>query len=87
MVGSASSICRCLTQNTLDRARTHVIVFKSVLSGTERVGGMAEADPEMLLEWLTMGQGEGSRDIQMVALEQLCMLLLMADNVDKCFES
>ena len=49
--------------------------------------GMAEADPEMLLEWLTMGQGEESRDIQMVALEQLCMLLLMADNVDKCFES
>ena len=86
MVGSASSIRRCLTQNTLDWVRTHVIVL-DVLCRTERVGGMAEADPEMLLEWLTMGQGEGSRDIQMVALEQLCMLLLMADNVDKCFES
>ena len=48
---------------------------------------MTDADPEMLLEWLTLGQGEESRDIQMVALEQLCMLLLMADNVDKCFES
>lgn len=47
---------------------------------------MAEVDPEMLLEWLTLGQGE-ERDIQLLALEQLCMLLLMADNVDKCFES
>ena len=43
-------------------------------------------DPETLLEWLTLGQGE-ERDIQLLALEQLCMLLLMADNVDKCFES
>jgi E3 ubiquitin-protein ligase HECTD1 len=48
---------------------------------------MADADPEMLLDWLTLAQGEESRDIQLVALEQLCMLLLMADNVDKCFES
>lgn len=46
---------------------------------------MAEVDPETLLEWLALGQGEG-RDIQMLALEQLCMLLLMSDNVDKCFE-
>ena len=47
---------------------------------------MAEVDPETLLEWLTLGQGE-ERDIQLLALEELCMLLLMADNVDKCFES
>lgn len=47
---------------------------------------MADVDPEMLLEWLTLGQGE-ERDIQLLALEQLCMLLLMADNVDKCFEA
>jgi len=46
---------------------------------------MAEVDPETLLEWLSLGLGEG-RDIQMLALEQLCMLLLMSDNVDKCFE-
>lgn len=47
---------------------------------------MAEVDPETLLEWLALGQGE-ERDIQLLALEQLCMLLLMSDNVDKCFES
>ncbi|XP_030855099.1 E3 ubiquitin-protein ligase HECTD1 isoform X1 [Strongylocentrotus purpuratus] len=47
---------------------------------------MAEVDPETLLEWLQMGQGE-ERDMQLIALEQLCMLLLMSDNVDRCFES
>ena len=47
---------------------------------------MAEVDPETLLEWLTLGNGE-ERDIQLLALEQLCMLLLMSDNVDKCFEA
>ncbi|BES94932.1 Sad1 / UNC-like C-terminal [Nesidiocoris tenuis] len=33
-----------------------------------------------------MGQGE-ERDMQLIALEQLCMLLLMSDNVDRCFEN
>jgi len=47
---------------------------------------MAEVDPETLLEWLNMGQGD-ERDMQLIALEQLCMLLLMSDNVDRCFES
>lgn len=46
---------------------------------------MAEVDPETLLEWLKMGQGD-ERDMQLIALEQLCMLLLMSDNVDRCFE-
>ena len=46
---------------------------------------MADIDPDTLLEWLTMGAGE-ERDTQLVALEQLCMLLLMSDNVDRCFE-
>ncbi|XP_067009629.1 E3 ubiquitin-protein ligase HECTD1 isoform X3 [Anabrus simplex] len=46
---------------------------------------MAEVDPETLLEWLNMGQGD-ERDMQLIALEQLCMLLLMSDNVDRCFE-
>ncbi|KAG7213737.1 hypothetical protein KM043_002970 [Ampulex compressa] len=46
---------------------------------------MADVDPETLLEWLSMGQGE-ERDMQLIALEQLCMLLLMSDNVDRCFE-
>ena len=31
------------------------------------------------------GAGE-ERDMQLIALEQLCMLLLMSDNVDRCFE-
>ncbi|XP_057377283.1 E3 ubiquitin-protein ligase Ufd4-like [Daphnia carinata] len=51
---------------------------------------MADVDPETLLEWLTMGLGQeelAERDMQLVALEQLCMLLLMSDNVDRCFES
>ena len=65
----------------------HYLVSTYAEIYTERRLDMTDADPEMLLEWLTLGQGEESRDIQMVALEQLCMLLLMADNVDKCFES
>ncbi|XP_030384649.1 E3 ubiquitin-protein ligase Ufd4 [Scaptodrosophila lebanonensis] len=47
---------------------------------------MGDVDPETLLEWLSMGQGD-ERDMQLIALEQLCMLLLMSDNVDRCFES
>ncbi|CAI5448918.1 unnamed protein product [Caenorhabditis angaria] len=43
-------------------------------------------DPEVLLEWLQTGIGD-ERDLQLMALEQLCMLLLMADNIDRCFES
>lgn len=46
---------------------------------------MSDIDPETLLEWLQMGVGE-ERDIQLLALEQLCMILLVSDNVDKCFE-
>ena len=46
---------------------------------------MADSDPETLLEWLSMSQGE-EREMQLIALEQLCMLLLMSDNVDRCFE-
>lgn len=46
---------------------------------------MADIDPDTLLEWLTMGAGD-ERDMQVIALEQLCMLLLMSDNVDRCFE-
>ncbi|VDK59163.1 unnamed protein product [Anisakis simplex] len=43
-------------------------------------------DPDTLLEWLQTGVGD-ERDLQMMALEQLCMLLLMSDNIDRCFES
>ena len=46
---------------------------------------MADIDPDTLLEWLTLGAGD-ERDMQVVALEQLCMALLMSDNVDRCFE-
>ena len=41
------------------------------------------------MEWLQSGTGSSStepRDLQLIALEQLCMLLLMSDNVDRCFE-
>ncbi|OQV15075.1 E3 ubiquitin-protein ligase HECTD1 [Hypsibius exemplaris] len=44
-----------------------------------------EVDPETLLEWLSTGQDE-QRDMQAMALEHLCMALLMSDNVDRCFE-
>ncbi|KAK9885691.1 hypothetical protein WA026_012456 [Henosepilachna vigintioctopunctata] len=47
---------------------------------------MADPDPETLLEWLNSGLGD-ERDMQLIALEQLCMMLLMSDNVDRCFES
>lgn len=46
---------------------------------------MADVDPATLLEWLSTGQGD-ERDMQLIALEQLCMVLLMSDNVDRCFE-
>lgn len=46
---------------------------------------MVDVDPDTLLEWLSTGQGE-ERDMQLIALEQLCMMLLMSDNVDRCFE-
>lgn len=51
-----------------------------------RLAIMADVDPDTLLEWLQMGQGD-ERDMQLIALEQLCMLLLMSDNVDRCFET
>lgn len=51
-----------------------------------RLAAMADVDPDTLLEWLQMGQGD-ERDMQLIALEQLCMLLLMSDNVDRCFET
>jgi hypothetical protein len=63
-----------------------------------------EADPDELLAWLK-GDGSGDRDLQIIALEQLCMLyysfskaftflmflflgmlVLMSDNIDRCFE-
>lgn len=60
-----------------------------------------EADPDELLLWLK-GDGSDERDLQIIALEQLCMsysmsivsfflgflgmLLLMSDNIDRCFE-
>jgi len=47
---------------------------------------MAEVDADTLLEWLQTGVGQ-ERDMQLIALEQLCMLLLMSDNVDRCFET
>ena len=45
---------------------------------------MDEVNPETLLEWLQMGHGE-ERDMQLIALENICMLLLTSDNIDRCF--
>ena len=63
-----------------------------------------DIDPEELLTWLK-GDDNGERDLQIIALEQLCkcsgrrnwyrriivlvflgMLVLMSDNIDRCFE-
>ena len=55
---------------------------------------LSEIDPDVLLEWLQtpsipcddgMDDGGGG-GMQQVALEQLCMVLLMSDNIDRCFE-
>uniref|UniRef100_A0A7E4W8K1 E3 ubiquitin-protein ligase n=1 Tax=Panagrellus redivivus TaxID=6233 RepID=A0A7E4W8K1_PANRE len=40
-------------------------------------------DYSTMLEWLDTGD----RDLQISALENLCMTLLMSDNVDRCFEN
>ena len=37
-----------------------------------------DVDPDTMLEWLGV-----PGDMQVVALEQLCMLLLLSDNVDR----
>lgn len=42
---------------------------------------MADVDASTLLEWLSM-----SGDMQVLALEQLAMLLLLSDNIDRIFE-
>lgn len=63
-------------------AMVSVVVFLFL----SRLAIMADVDPDTLLEWLQMGQGD-ERDMQLIALEQLCMLLLMSDNVDRCFET
>uniref|UniRef100_UPI00358F986A E3 ubiquitin-protein ligase HECTD1-like n=1 Tax=Myxine glutinosa TaxID=7769 RepID=UPI00358F986A len=47
---------------------------------------MADVNPGTLLEWLHLGQGD-DRTLQLFALEQLCMLLLTSDNVDRCFHT
>ena len=44
---------------------------------------MSDIDPDTLLELLHMGQS----DVTLLALEQLCTILLLSDNIDRCFES
>jgi len=44
---------------------------------------MEEIDPKTLMEWLSI---DAERDMQLIALENLCMSLLISDNVDSCFE-
>ena len=69
----------------LTQPSVHSLLYTFFLISSHRTGKMSEIDPDTLLEWLTMGQGD-ERDMQLIALEQLCMLLLMSDNVDRCFE-
>jgi E3 ubiquitin-protein ligase HECTD1 len=40
-----------------------------------------DCDPDTMLEWLAI-----PGDMQIVALEQLCMLLLLSDNIDTVFQ-
>lgn len=44
---------------------------------------MSDIDPDTLLEWLQTG----NPDVTLLALEQLCTILLLSDNIDSCFES
>lgn len=43
---------------------------------------MSDIDPDTLLEWLQTGHS----DVTLLALEQLCTILLLSDNIDRCFE-
>ncbi|KAF1375258.1 hypothetical protein PFLUV_G00237710 [Perca fluviatilis] len=84
-----ASLCR--RQETVKRLHVpeNPVRASYFLPGSQRgarLAIMADVDPDTLLEWLQMGQGD-ERDMQLIALEQLCMLLLMSDNVDRCFET
>ena len=46
---------------------------------------MEHVSTETLLEWLQTGHGD-EREMQLIALEQLCQILLLSDNIDRCFE-
>jgi hypothetical protein len=43
---------------------------------------MSDIDPDTLLEWLQTD----NPDVTLLALEQLCTILLLSDNIDRCFE-
>lgn len=57
-----------------------------VLSSLTSPCSLQDIEPEILLEWLAISEGGDCRDLQLLALEQLCMILLISDNVDKVFE-
>lgn len=78
--------CLCHFEPTISSDRGLHSAGKSSFSiWRSSLAEMADVDPDTLLEWLSMGQGD-ERDMQLIALEQLCMLLLMSDNIDRCFE-
>jgi len=64
---------------------TSVLALNVFWNKLAKFSTMVDVDPDTLLEWLQMDVGE-ERDMQLIALEQLCMLLLMSDNVDRCVE-
>lgn len=43
-----------------------------------------DADPDELLIWLK-GDGSVERDLQMIALEQLCKILIISSNIKFIF--
>lgn len=43
-------------------------------------------DPKTLMEMLVLNDHDNKRDVQLIALEQLCMILLTCDNVDSCLD-
>lgn len=46
---------------------------------------MEDLDPETILKYLKVGKGN-ERSIQIKALEELCMLLLISDDVYRSYE-
>ncbi|KAM3726185.1 E3 ubiquitin-protein ligase [Dirofilaria immitis] len=91
----ASSVLKCITDHkNLDPPRytsnnIEALLYSIIwckVSKEYKTSVMEGVDPDTLLEWLQTGVGD-ERDIQLMALEQLCMLLLMSDNIDQCFES
>ena len=47
---------------------------------------MSGIDTGILIEWINVFGQESERELQLTGLEQLCQMLSMFDNIDKCLE-